>query len=149
MRCRSLRAARATGACACLPLPHVPEGGGRAICRAGTVRRESFAWTRGEPGIFMSSSLAQRFFCRHCGTPLGFAYLESPTTSVTIGSLDRPRDVVPTFNCGMESRLDWLDVLGAIPADPTEGVVPAERLARVVNRQHPDRETPPDWRPRS
>jgi len=24
--------------------------------------------------------------------------------------------------------------------------VPAERLARVVNRQHPDHETPPSWR---
>ena len=113
------------------------------------VRRESFAWTRGEPGVFMSSSIAQRFFCRNCGTPLGFAYVESPTTSVTIGSLDRPQEVVPTFNCGMESRLAWLDKLAAIPADRTDGVVPAERMARVASRQHPDHETPPTWRPPS
>ena len=111
------------------------------------IRRECFAWTRGQPGVFKSSSIAERFFCRQCGTPLGFAYIDAPTTSVTIGSLDRPQDAVPTFHCGMESRLAWLDRLNEIPTNTTQSLVPAERMARCVNYQHPDHETPPDWHP--
>jgi hypothetical protein len=111
------------------------------------VARENFAWTRAEPGIFRSSSTAERFFCRRCGTPLGFAHIDTQTISVTIGSLDRPQDAVPTLHGGIESRLAWLDRLGAIPTHTTQALVPPERLARCTSYQHPDHETAPDWRP--
>src|SRR5262245_14243337 len=40
------------------------------------VRNEAFAWTRGQPGAFRSSSAAERHFCRDCGTPLTFRFLD-------------------------------------------------------------------------
>ena len=33
--------------------------------------KADFAWTKGEPGLFASSNLASRAYCRDCGTPLG------------------------------------------------------------------------------
>jgi len=33
------------------------------------IDHESFTWTRGKPAAFRSSSIAERDFCRDCGTP--------------------------------------------------------------------------------
>src|ERR1700747_1823620 len=59
------------------------------------VKRADFAWTRGAPAAFASSSLALRDFCRDCGTPLGFRYLDGETVSVSIGSLGRAPEAAP------------------------------------------------------
>jgi hypothetical protein len=111
------------------------------------VGKENFAWTRGTPGVFRSSSIAERFFCAQCGTPLGFRFVDAPSVSVTIGSLDRPQEVAPTFHCGIESRLAWLDRLDAIPSSTIQALVAADRLASRASLQHPDHETTPDWHP--
>jgi hypothetical protein len=64
-----------------------------------------FRWTKGEPGIFRSSELVERGFCRDCGTPLTFRYLSRDRTSVSIGSLDDPGRVKPVRQHGIESPL--------------------------------------------
>jgi hypothetical protein len=112
------------------------------------VRAENFAWTRGRPGIFRSSSAAERGFCQRCGTPLTFAYLKRPDSiSVTIGSLDTPGAVQLTQVEGIESRLANFDpgVLARLEAHTTNQSSPPEDLSRIVNYQHPDHDTPPDW----
>src|SRR5438132_7282143 len=109
------------------------------------VRRSHFAWTRGTPAAFASSSLAHRDFCAACGTPLTFRYDGSDTISVTLGSLDRPQDVPPVRQYGIESRLAWLDIVDSLPAETTEQAMSPERRSRYVNYQHPDHETPADW----
>jgi hypothetical protein len=112
------------------------------------VPRSGFAWTRGTPASFASSSLARRDFCASCGTPLTFRYDDAETISVTIGSLDRPQDVPPVRHYGIEGRLAWLDHIAALPVETTDQMMPDERRARYVNYQHPDHDTPPDWSPR-
>jgi hypothetical protein len=99
-----------------------------------------FAWTRGEPASFRSSSAAERHFCAACGTPLTFHYLDGEVIEVTTGSLDAPALVPITKNFGAESRLPWINLLvpGAVPDTPPN----ADR--RIVSRQHPDHETA-DW----
>jgi hypothetical protein len=79
------------------------------MATVGGVPLDDFSWTKGEPARFQSSSVAERFFCRDCGTPLAFRYLEWPTMSVTTGSLDEPELGRPTEQYGAESRLPWLD----------------------------------------
>src|SRR5438270_6073245 len=69
------------------------------------VRRSHFAWTRGTPATFASSSLAHRDFCAACGPPLTFRYDSSDTISVTLGSLDRHRTCRRCDKYGTESRL--------------------------------------------
>ena len=97
-----------------------------------------FAWTTGEPGTFRSSSVAERGFCRTCGTPLTFRYVATDKISVTIGSLDEPARVRPTEQVGIESRLPWLDDALRLPGVRTEDDPPPGGLAAVRSHQHPD-----------
>jgi hypothetical protein len=68
---------------------------------------------------------------------------------VSIGSLDRPEDVAPRVALGIESRPLWFDaaVLAALPTHRTGELGSPEDLTRIVNFQHPDHDTPADWRP--
>jgi hypothetical protein len=109
-----------------------------ALCKVPTAR---FAWTRGEPASFNSSSVAERHFCSACGTPLTFRYLEGDSIEVTTGSLDEAAKVPPTINFGTEARLPWIDLLspGRLRDTPTAEISSATRV--VVSRQHPDHDT--------
>jgi hypothetical protein len=113
------------------------------------VRLADFGWTRGSPGTFLSSSVAARDFCAACGTPLSFRYLDSDWIDVTIGSFDRPSEVPPGTQYGAESRLPWFDALIALPSATTAESMEQSRQALLVDYQHPDHDTSPDWRPRS
>jgi hypothetical protein len=84
----------------------------------------AFAVTRGGLAVFKSSDQAERGFCRDCGTPLTFRYVERPRISVSLGSLDNPEGVLPQTQCGIErSAADPMRYRGAalllFRADPT------------------------------
>jgi hypothetical protein len=111
------------------------------------VALNHFSWTRGAPASFASSSILHRYFCATCGTPLGSAYDDGDAISLAIGSLDRPQDFPPARQYGVESRLGWLDALNALTGETTEAAMPVERRGKLVSYQHPDHDTPPDWRP--
>lgn len=105
--------------------------------------RQSFEVTRGSISTFRSSDTAERGFCRRCGTPLTFAYVEGDHISVSIGSLDRPDLFPPLDQHGVESRYAYVKALGALPDRPAteaENPVGAAAIA-ATNRQHPDHDT--------
>jgi hypothetical protein len=73
------------------------------------LRKDQRSWLS-EPDFYASSPIAQRSFCRECGTPLGFEYPDSTSCDITVGSLDNPAGFVPTSHFGAEGILeDWLD----------------------------------------
>jgi hypothetical protein len=79
--------------------------GGLFAALAGCPK-DRLEWTRGEPALFASSSLATRGFCRDCGTPLTFAYNQKQARIyVTIGSLDDPARTPIERQYGAESKL--------------------------------------------
>jgi hypothetical protein len=152
------------GGCQCgavrYALGAMPEGTSICHCRMcqkavggpfavyAPVRRQDFAWTRGTPPAFRSSTAAERHFCPACGTPLTFRYFHKDWIDVSIGSLDQPERVTPERHFCIESRLPWangafLDALARAPADPD----PAEPVRSLASFQHPDHDTPDDWRP--
>jgi hypothetical protein len=102
----------------------------------------AFALTRGELAVFKSSDQAERGFCRDCGTPLTFRYIERPHISVSLGSLDDPESVPPRAQDGIEARLSFFPALAALPGEETEKGTPelARRIA-ASNHQHPDHDT--------
>ncbi|HKX10619.1 MAG TPA: GFA family protein [Stellaceae bacterium] len=120
---------------------------GGPFTASAPVKRVDFAWTRGTPAEFASSSLALRAYCRDCGTPLGFRYLDTEICSVSLGSLDRPQDLPPEIQYGVESRIGWLDQINALPRKVMESEMPAARKAKRASYQHPDHDTPEDWKP--
>lgn len=122
---------------------------GQPFAAYATVPEDTFAWTRGTPPAFRSSTVAERHFCPNCGTSLTFRYLAEPEMSVAVGTLDHPERVRPVAQVGVESRLPWMAsaVLDALPDHTTEGDDPNGMLAAIVNFQHPDHDTPEGWRP--
>ena len=73
------------------------------------LQKADIAWER-EPDWYASSPIAKRPYCRECGTPLGFAFNESPRMDLTVGSFDDPSCFVPTEHSGAESMYEsWLD----------------------------------------
>ena len=120
---------------------------GGPFAALAVVKLGDIAWTRGAPGIFMSSHRVARGFCPDCGTPLTFQDLDADRINFTIASLDRAAGVAPEFQMGIESRLPWFESLPGLTAHSTEDLVTAERMASIESLQHPDRDTgtwPPD-----
>jgi hypothetical protein len=104
------------------------------------VPMAQFAWTRGQPARFQSSSAAERHFCAACGTPLTFHFLDGDAIEVTTGSLDTLAVVPITKNFGVEARLPWIDRL--MPGLLPEVTTLAHATRVVVSLQHPDHDTP-------
>jgi hypothetical protein len=108
------------------PLATVPEGG--------------LVWTRGAPKRFRSSNHVSRGFCAECGTPLTY---EAPDgIALAIGAFDRPQEIAPTIQFGVEGKLPYVDAIAALPARVTaDDVQAAAFLASIVSYQHPDHDT--------
>jgi hypothetical protein len=97
-------------------------------------KKEHLVWTRGQPAIFQSSNLAERGFCRDCGTPLTYAFEGTGRISVTINSLDDPETMPPEKQYGTESKVSWFDGIQALPGQRTEEWMQG-RAANLVNNQ--------------
>jgi hypothetical protein len=150
----------ATGGCQCgavrYALYAAPEGSvchcrmcqkavGGPFAALAKFAKTDLAWTRGQPASFRSSSASCRDFCAACGTPLTFRYIDAAHMEVTIGSLGVPAAVPPLRNFGTESRLAWVADLvpGRLPDATTEQLA----TRTIIGRQHPDHDTPADWKP--
>ena len=80
----------------------------------------------GEPRWYQSSPIGHRPFCPNCGTPFGFAFLDSDQMDLTIGSFDDPSNFRPVMHSGAEGIHEaWLDT-SSLPrhrSDENENVV--------------------------
>ena len=127
--------------------PHVchcrmcQKASGGAFMAFASVNLENFAWTHGAPAIFKSSLVAERGYCRDCGTPLSYRNIENSWISLSIGGFDSPDAVQPALQLGAESRLSWFGKLHTLPEMITEaGFKPGDHR-KFESRQHPDFET--------
>lgn len=89
--------------------------------------RAAVTWAR-EPDRYRSSPIAQRGYCRECGTPLTYEGDGSDGLDLTVGSFDQPGRFVPVGHSGAESLHEaWLDTSG-LPRERTDG------NARIVGK---------------
>ncbi|MGE0023579.1 MAG: GFA family protein [Hyphomicrobium sp.] len=111
-----------------------------------SVRGTSLTWTRGKPKTFQSSNSASRGFCADCGTPLSY---EAPDgIAMAIGAFDRPQDIAPKIQWGVESKLPYMDGIAGLPEEHTNcDADAAPFLATLVSFQHPDHDTE-EWPPK-
>ena len=76
-------------------------------------------FTEGAPAQHASSDEGRRGFCAACGTPLCFTATYIPgLIDVTVGSLDRPESVTPTFHYWTAERLPWMRHADGLPTYP-------------------------------
>lgn len=106
-----------------------------------STARENFRWSRGNPGIFRSSSIVSRYFCSTCGTPLAIADDDSKHIAVAIGSLDNPAAAAPERQYGIEAMQPAFATLPTLPGTRTEDNVKPEDLEKLKSLQHPDHDT--------
>ena len=102
------------------------------------IDRADFAWTRGTPAAFRSSSIAERDFCANCGTPLSFRRIDGPKIEIMTGAFDRPDHVIPTQQFGTESRLGWVVGIANLPSQTTPQNYGPDKVESIVSYQHPD-----------
>ena len=102
------------------------------------IDRADFAWTRGTPAAFRSSSIAERDFCANCGTPLSFRRIDGPKIEIMTGAFDRPDHVIPTQQFGTESRLGWVVGIANLPSQTTLQNYGPDKVESIVSYQHPD-----------
>jgi hypothetical protein len=77
------------------------------------VSRTALRWTTREPDRRVSSPIASRGFCRHCGTPLTYEGNGADQLDLTAGSFDDAGRLRPTGHFGVESRhAAWRDTAG-------------------------------------
>ena len=143
-----------TGGCQCGAIRFAVSGGPAKIsichCRMcqkasgapfasfADIENADFAWTRGKPAAFRSSSIAERHFCAACGTPLSFRRLGGPSIEIMTGAFDRPDRVVPTRQYGTESRLGWVVSIANMPSQTTLQNYGTDKVNGIVSHQHPD-----------
>jgi len=98
------------------------------------VKKADVSWER-EPDWYVSSPIARRPFCRECGTSLGFAFPDSDTMDLTVGSFDDPSRFVPRHHFGSESmHRAWINTEG-LPEVRIEDYQPvAERWIKAVGK---------------
>ena len=117
------------------------KAGGAPFMAFTGVAAKDFKLMRGALSTFASSEIAERGFCSQCGTPLTYRSKRFDNVSVTLGSLDRPADVAPKRQLGVESRLPWFAGLPALPEIATDVWMAKMKIAATGGRQHPDHET--------
>jgi hypothetical protein len=89
---------------------------GAPVMAFATVPLGDYQVTQGEIALRRSSELAERGFCRDCGTPLTIhAGYQPDTIDFTIATLDDPSAVVPSFHIWTRSRIGWFDTADALP----------------------------------
>ena len=105
-----------------------------------SVRAARLTWTRGQPKYFQSSNHARRGFCADCGTQLTFE--AGGGVELAIGALDDPGWAPPVIEVNPRDKVAFFAALCRLPPRPAaEQPQTDARLARVVSRQHPDRDT--------
>ena len=102
------------------------------------INRTDFAWSKGQPAFFRSSSIADRGYCAACGTPLSFGRIDGDRIEIMTGAFDRPDQLVPTRQYGSESRLGWVVGISNLPSQTTQQNYGPEKMATIVSHQHPD-----------
>ena len=79
------------------------------------VPAKDFAFTRGKPKIFKSSSIAERSFCGRCGCQFTFRFLgeadhDTGSLWLSLGSTDRADDFEFTHHIFTAEQLPWLNL---------------------------------------
>jgi hypothetical protein len=84
------------------------------------VKQADVHWN-GQPDWYESSPIAERPFCRECGTSLGFRFKAgSENMDLTVASFDDPSPFAPKHHFGAESmHRGWLNTEG-LPEKRTE-----------------------------
>ena len=77
---------------------------------------EKFEIVKGKPALYKSSAIAERTFCKKCGTALTFQFFENrKRMGVSVCSLDDPASVTPKDHIWTSTQIRWLHLDDGLP----------------------------------
>lgn len=80
---------------------------------------EQVTFVKEQPARYQSSPEATRGFCARCGTQISFVADYIPgLVDITIGSLDNPNAIAPTFHYWYSKHLEWVHFGDQLPKHP-------------------------------
>lgn len=91
---------------------------GAPVIFGATFPLEAVRFTQGEPTYYKSSPIAERGFCKRCGSSLTYKPLARRWTDwilVMGGTLDNPEYSAPVWHLGVESQIPWLVIEDDLP----------------------------------
>lgn len=92
----------------------------------------------GEPDRYRSSAIAERLFCRICGSPIGWMPISGGDMDLALGSFDDPSDFVPVAHGGAERIMPaWLDT-SHLPQHRTDAIASTVARWRVAGQEVPE-----------
>jgi hypothetical protein len=82
---------------------------GSAFAVLAWIPVSKLTWTKSQPAYRRSSPIAERSFCRECGSPMTLVY-DGARHEIALhaGTLDRPNLFPPQYNYGSAQRLGWV-----------------------------------------
>lgn len=104
---------------------------GAPLITGATFPRAGVRFVKGEPTYFRSSAIAERGFCKRCGSSLIYKPIARRWTDwifIFGGSFDEPTAFPPKWHLGIESHVPWLalpDMLPKVRCDESPGLVQA------------------------
>lgn len=105
---------------------------------AALVIANGLEWTKGERGLFTSSNISQRGFCRDCGTPLSLENFDDDQVEVATGTLDNPELAPPTMQINHRYACSFSDGIGSLPQPDAEAVADHDEWNdKVISYQKP------------
>ena len=89
---------------------------GAPVLAWASIPVESFAYTRGQPAIYRSSSWGQREFCASCGAQICYRDTEgAKTVEINVGGLDEPASYPPKHHIFTGDRIPWFETADDLP----------------------------------
>ena len=99
---------------------------------------EGLEWTQGERGLFASSNLSLRGFCKDCGTPLSLENYDDDVVEIATGSLDDPELAPPTHQINHRFACSFTDGIGKLPEPDEQRMADNDAWnAHVISNQRP------------
>lgn len=86
-----------------------------------------FAYTKGQPRVYLSSAWGQREFCGDCGSQILYRDQQDATSvSINTPTLDDPALIPPMVHGFMKDRIAWFHTADDLPRYPENPPVPSD-----------------------
>ncbi len=89
---------------------------GAPVLAWASIPVASFAYTKGRPAIYLSSSWGQREFCASCGAQICYRDQgAAETVEINVGGLDAPASSPPQHHIFTGDRIPWFETADDLP----------------------------------
>ncbi len=89
---------------------------GAPVLAWASIPVASFAYTKGRPAIYQSSSWGQREFCASCGAQICYRDQgAAETVEINVGGLDAPASSPPRHHIFTGDRIPWFETTDELP----------------------------------